>query len=195
MADNNPDVSIQVVSRGREFVEYSDGSQWTRKLDETGKPRSEWTKVETSPGTEEPAPSTRELSVVARHQAEGEPKHWCLFSHRPKPDGTGCGQAWQVTGDAEYMRYQHDSDIDILNSEEFAWHQVLNSDLSDSQFATVDRIVRAEPAPRAVNRAAVTENCQGWVIRVLQRLAGEDIVAESAITALQESMDPVRTEA
>lgn len=181
------------ILRGREYIEHSDGSQWTRKVDaETGEPSSEWTAVEPAPVSPGPnEPSTTHLSVVARHQAEGEPKHWALFSHRPDPASTGPGLVWQVTGDAEHMHHEHLPDTDILSSDDFAWHQVVNADISSSQFARVDGIARAEPAPRAANRAAVFENCQGWVIRVLRRLIEEENVEESAVAMLQGYMDPV----
>ncbi|KAM4067615.1 hypothetical protein HRG_012319 [Hirsutella rhossiliensis] len=190
MADANRTVVSHAVHRGREYVSYSDGSQWSRKVDrKTGKALSEWSAIEAPVAQEEP--STLYLSVVVQYQAENEPKHWSLFSHRPDSAGTGRGQVWQVKGDAELMRHQHASNTDILNSASFAWHQVLNASLSDSQFARVDRVARAEPAPRAVNRAAVTENCQGWVIRVLWRLVSEGIVEESTVTMLQGYMDPI----
>lgn len=184
MADAQRTVVAQQVCRGREYVEYSDGSTWTRKAG------GGWTPVE-APVAQEPEPVTRYLSIIAEHQAEGEPKHWHLFSHRPDPAGSGRGQVWQVTGDAECMYSQHAPDVDSFKSESFAWHQVLNTDLGRDQLATVDRIARAEPAPRAASRAAVTENCQGWVMRVLRRLVEEEIVDENTVAILQRYMDPV----
>lgn len=184
------------VHRGREYATYSDGSQWTCKLDQkTGEPLGEWTAVEAPPGKEEdetPGVPTRQLSLVVENQAEGEPKHWSLFSHFPNDAGSGSGQVWQVKGDAELMHYEHASDADMLASECFAWHQVLNNNLGDAQLARVDEIARSEPAPRAASRAAVTEHCQGWTIRVLSRLAKEGIVEESAVIALRQYMDPIR---
>lgn len=169
-----------------------DGKLRTRKLDPvTGEPRSEWTVVEPPPQAEEPEIPPRELSIVAHNQAEGEPKHWALFSHRPNPAGAGNGQVWQVTGDAEKMYYQHDTDTDILDHHDFAWHQILNKDLSDSQFAIINRITREEPPPCAINRAAVTENCQGWAVRVLSRLVGEGVVEQKSVDGLRTQMDPV----
>jgi hypothetical protein len=87
-----------VVSRSirntREFISCSDGTSYTRKLDSaTGQPASDWSPVE-QPVDEGSSsePATRYLSVVAEHQAENEPKHWCLFSHVPNAMGTGPGQ-------------------------------------------------------------------------------------------------------
>lgn len=53
---------------------------------------------------------------------------------------TGKGRLWLATGDAEYMHFQHDPDVDILTDESFAWHQDLNKDLGDGQFAGVNSI-------------------------------------------------------
>lgn len=58
---------------------------------------------------------------------------------------------WQVTGDAELMRFEHATDVDKLNSPDFAWHQVLSKDLSETQLATVDKIAREERPPSAPN--------------------------------------------
>ncbi|KAK8142440.1 hypothetical protein G3M48_008772 [Beauveria asiatica] len=161
------------------------------KIDRKSKnPTSDWTAVE-APVSEVEESSRLQLSVVVQRQAENEPKHWSIFCHRPNLSGTGKGQIWQVKGDAEYMHYQHALDVDILSSQSFEWHQVVNNDLSESQRARVNQICNSEPPPRAANRASVTENCQGWVIRVLYRLAREGIVQQGAITMLQRYMDPI----
>ena len=191
MADAERTVVNRAIRLGREYVEYSDGSHWSRKVDrKTGEPCSEWTVVE-APPTEEAKPPTRHLSVVIQLQTRDEPKHWSLFSHYPDSTGAGKGHVWQVKGDAEFMHPQHATNVDILKSASFYWHQVLNTDLSDTQFATVDHIAKEEPAPRAESRAAVTENCQGWVIRVLRRLVEEGIVEQNKVTMLQGYMEPV----
>ncbi|KAG8407180.1 hypothetical protein J3458_020673 [Metarhizium acridum] len=72
MADVEPTVVSHAVRHGREYVEYSDGSQWTRKVDrKTGKPRSEWTAIE-APVAQETEPATLYLCVVVQHQAEND---------------------------------------------------------------------------------------------------------------------------
>jgi hypothetical protein len=136
-------------------------------------------------------PETRHLAVIAENQAEGEPKHWSLFCYIPDATGRGKGQRWQVTGDAQFMHFEHFADIDIMNAEFFAWHQVMNSNISEAQVTRIDGIARTEPPPRAETRASVTEHCQGWTIRVLRRLAGEGMVEETSISMLQKYMDPI----
>ncbi|KAM7210473.1 hypothetical protein V8F06_014147 [Rhypophila decipiens] len=188
------------VHRGREFISYPDGSNWTRKVDPSNpdKPISEWTAVEPVEYTK-PAPpppnGSRMLSVLFEHQAEGEPKHWCLSAFRhDKNSGTRVGQVWQVTGDAELMRFEHFIGVDrFAASGCLAYSLLLNDSLTAAQLARVDEVARSESPPRAKSRADVTENCQGWTIRVLVRLAAEGIVEESAVQELRGAMDPIST--
>jgi hypothetical protein len=58
--------------------------------------------------------------------------------------------------------------------------------------ARVDEIVRAEKPPSAPNRAAVTEHCQGWTVRVVRRLVEEGIAEERVVGVLEGCMDSVR---
>jgi hypothetical protein len=99
---------------------------------------------------------------------------------------------WQVTGDAEFMHFESADGVDKMNLPDFAWHQVLNKDLSDGQLARVDEIVRAEKPPSAPNRAAVTEHCQGWTVRVVRRLVEEGIAEKRVVGVLEGCMDSVR---
>ncbi|KAL2128951.1 hypothetical protein VTI74DRAFT_8418 [Chaetomium olivicolor] len=191
----------RVVRHGREYIEFSDGTSQTRKLDRvTGKPLTDWTTVDKPPADindpESPFPlqATRQLSVVAEHQAEGEPKHWSLFSHIPiHGDSTGPGQVWQVKGDAELMHFEHiASGVDQMRSDSFAWHQVVCTDLSEEQLKRVDEICRGEKPPSAPNRREVKEHCQGWTIRVLRRLVEEGILEAEMVDGLEGRMDHVR---
>ncbi|KAK4126632.1 hypothetical protein N657DRAFT_643418 [Parathielavia appendiculata] len=193
------------VCNGREFVTRSDGTSWTRKLDRaTNQLVSDWTPVEQPPADTEPSQSeqrqqqqrlaARYLSIVAEHQAPNEPKHWSLFTHilpANSTTDTARGQVWQVKGDAELMHHDYAADVDQLNSPDFAWHQVLRDDLSEEEFRRVDEIARAESPPRAVNRAAVREHCQGWVVRVVKQLVKEGIVKEGIVAGLEAVMDPI----
>lgn len=74
-------ITDRAVRDGREYITYSDGSLFTRRLDRTtGQPLTDWSPVEKPVETvlsSEPPP-TRYLSVIAEHQAEDEPKHWSL---------------------------------------------------------------------------------------------------------------------
>ncbi|GAM91424.1 hypothetical protein ANO11243_094740 [Dothideomycetidae sp. 11243] len=191
IADTEQHFTQKSIRRGREYAQSKDGSHWTRKVDPTSHaPLSDWTRVDAVVDQEEIS-EAYQLSVVAEHQAPGEPKHWALFCHRPHATGTGPGTVWQVTGDAEHMVPKNLEDTDALRSPDFAWHQVLNENLSVEQRATAERVVHFEPAPRAPSRAAVTENCQGWVVRVVQRLELEGIVKTGVAARLTLAIDPV----
>lgn len=189
MANAEPHVIQDVTRRGRQYITYSDGTQWTRKIDpQTGKPLEELRQPESVPQAK---PEPLQLHVVTELQAEGEPKHWSLHAARTDANGTTRGQRWQVTGDAEQMRYEQAESINFFNSDSFSWHQTLNSDLSDSDYAKVDQVARSEPPPQAKSRKEVKENCQGWTIRVLGRLVSEGIVNKDTVVNLQEQMDPI----
>ncbi|KAK4141960.1 uncharacterized protein C8A04DRAFT_13685 [Dichotomopilus funicola] len=191
-------ITHHAVRNGREYISYSDGTSHTRKLDRaTGQPISDWAAVEVSvdetPSSTSEPPPTRYQTVIAEHQTQNEPKHWSLFSHIPNARGTGPGQVWQVTGDAEFMHFEHAEGVDWMESPDFAWHQVLSQDLDDAQLLRVDEIARAEKPPSAPNRAAVVEHCQGWTVRVVRRLVEEKIVKREGVVGMLEGyMDPIR---
>jgi hypothetical protein len=201
---DNHAIITRAVRNGREFGTHADGTSWTRRLDRTtNEPITDWTLVEplpandtTSSSSTTPQKTRRHLSVVAEHQTTNEAKHWSLFSHALPPNhptDTAPGQVWQVKGDAEFMHHDHASDIDQLNSPGFAWHQVLCDDLTEEQFQRVDEIAQEEQPPRAVNRAAVREHCQGWVLRVVRRLVREGVIKmkEGVMEGLEGVMDPI----
>ena len=195
--DSARNITDRTVRNGREYISYSDGTSSTRKLDRaTGEPISDWIAVESvdtiTSSTSEPPP-TRYLTVIAEHQAENEPKHWSLFAHVPNAVGTGPGLSWQVTGDAEFMHFEHAAGVSRMESPDFAWHQVLSQDLSEGQLVRVDEIARAEKPPSAPNRAAVTEHCQGWTVRVVRRLVEEGIVERDGVVGMLEGyLDSIR---
>lgn len=194
MSNNNAGVIAHSIRRGREFIQYADGTHLTRRVDEENQPREPWRPIEPTiwPPHEEPT-NTIHLSVIAEHQAEGEPKHWSLLAHWPISHSSGLEkhQVWQVTGDAESMRYEPRADVDKLRSGDLAWTRTVNVGVTGDQFLMIESICRQEPPPHAENRASVRENCQGWVIRVLQRLVAEGIVEETLVSSLREHMDPI----
>ncbi|KAK4212515.1 hypothetical protein QBC37DRAFT_191837 [Rhypophila decipiens] len=80
------------------------------------------------------------------------------------------------------MRFEHFIGVDrFAASGCLAYSLLLNDNLTAAQLSHVDEVDRSEPPPRANSTAEVTENCQGWTIRVLVRLAAEGIVEESAV--------------
>jgi hypothetical protein len=89
------------------------------------------------------------------------------------------------------MRFEQAAGVDRMNSPDFAWHQVLSKDLTDEMLKRVDEIAKGERPPSAPNRAAVTEHCQGWTVRVVKRLVEEGIVEERVVGVLEGCMDPI----
>ncbi|KAJ6785786.1 hypothetical protein PWT90_03044 [Aphanocladium album] len=152
------DITRDEIRRGRQYVECLNGSSWSRKVDtQTNEPIGEWARID--PAATEPSSSAMSLCAVLEDQAPNEPRHWSLFCYRPSiVDGTGLGQVWQVTGDAEQMYYNHEPNTDKLSSESFAWYQVLNGDLSDGQLAKIEEIVTTEPPPQGLATAGKGRN-------------------------------------
>lgn len=95
------------------------------------------------------------VSLVLQIQGPNEPNHWSIFVHHENRPGW----VYQVKGDAECMHYQPlPHPINITNSASFLnlYHLAI---INEQQAATVQQIAGSEPPPRAINRAAVTENC------------------------------------
>ncbi|PLN74732.1 hypothetical protein BDW42DRAFT_189637 [Aspergillus taichungensis] len=100
------------------------------------------------------------LSLVHEAQGEGEPNHWYLFVAEENERGF----VYQVKGDAECMRYEPSGrKVNVLHSASF---------LTSYTLATITD----ERPPRANSRREVTENCQGWTVRMIARLVDIGIV-------------------
>ena len=130
-----------------------------------------WGKVDSPPPTGPPA---MELHLVRQKQAGGEPYHWSLFlACEGQP-----GVVFQVKGDAVAMHYAHTNNINIMISQSYKDSYIIARP-TEHQAARVRYWATHEAPPRAVNQAAITENCQGWTIRVIRRLVVEGIVQQN----------------
>ncbi|KAL4967147.1 uncharacterized protein BDV14DRAFT_198244 [Aspergillus stella-maris] len=127
------------------------------------------------------------LSLILEHQDPGSPKHWSLFlSHENSP-----GDIFAVTGDAECMHYSFsESPINLTLSEAFANIYHL-AEIAQDQVGIVREVARGEDPPKAKDRASVRENCQGWVVRVLEGLSGRGIVAREKVGMVSRMLEPV----
>ena len=114
-----------------------------------------------------------ELKLALQRQAYGEPNHWSLFLSLEGRPGT----VYQVKGDATAMHYAHAFNINLLNSTSYITSYILAKP-TEQEAALVDYWAYREPPPSAPTQAAVHENCQGWIIRVLRRLVEERIVQQ-----------------
>lgn len=168
--------------RNTEYCSSSDGTQFKRRVKSDGT-RTSWQPV--SPQLE-PEDSPLSLMLVLQEQAEGEPFHWSLFIAR---EGEA-GSVYQVKGDATFMRHVFAQNVRVLSSSSYHTSYVL-AQLNDGEEAIVRGYAQAEVPPRAENRATVTENCQGWTIRVLRRLQGAGIVSAEWIAFAEKMQEGV----
>lgn len=81
-------------------------------------------------------------------------------------------------------------DVDITTAENFYTLYQL-AEISEEQAGIVKEIAEGEMPPKAENRAAVGENCQGWCVRVLGRLVGREIVGREKVDMVTGLMEPV----
>ena len=89
------------------------------------------------------------------------------------------------------MHHQHADKVDVLNSNSRKAYYILNKNLTQAQVTIIDQVANTEPAPWAENQAAVTENCQGWTIRVLRRLHARGVVTKSGVDEMEALMEAV----
>lgn len=169
----------------KEYLTTTDGRQYIRKINPDGT-SSAWEAIAPPPPSTEDEQPPVFLHLVLENQAEGEPKHWYLFV---APEGKA-GSVYQVTGDATFMHYEVQHDSSRLTSESYDTSYIL-ARLDEGQENVVRSCAESEAPPRAENRASVTENCQGWTIRVLRRLQQEDIVPVKWISFAEGIKQPV----
>ncbi|EEH33099.2 hypothetical protein PAAG_04152 [Paracoccidioides lutzii Pb01] len=63
--------------------------------------------------------------------------------------------------------------------------------VTDAQALIVKQVAENEPPPRAVNRQAVVENCQGWTIRVIAKLVARGIVDSAKLEMARSMVQPI----
>ena len=87
-------------------------------------------------------------------------------------------------GDAIAMRYQHALAVNILASVTFKDTTVI-AEPNAEQASRIAHWAVNVPPPSAPNQAAVEENCQGWIIRVVRHLVEEGIVEDNRLTYIE----------
>lgn len=172
-----------------EFKTDQDGRNWRRKTRDTGWELLEDIRPSAQPLPSRPNSTELRLLVVRENQAEGEPKHWYLCLCR---DDDFCVRTFQVTGDATHMVLKTEVNIDRLHAPDYLTSYELKAGLLQEHVSLIESIVVSEPAPEAPNRRSVKENCQGWTLRVLARLADKDLVEAKDIDWLRKDwLEPV----
>lgn len=150
-------------------------------------PRTASSTSNTAPDIPLPRPFPLSLLLVRHFQSPGEPDHWALFLG---PEAAP-GHVYEVTGDATFMTFQFGNAVDITAREDFKDAFVLTQVETENQAKLVDQAARNEPPPQAPNRASVTENCQGWLIRVAQVLVGKGIIRADKVDMARELLEKV----
>lgn len=142
----------------------------------------EWIEVQEAPPTlDEPI----YLSLVRETQLGDAPDHWLLFVGR---DGQ-TGKAYQVTGDAEFMSYVEDIRRVELSDDFKDSYQLAT--ITQEQAEEVREVAKSEVPPKAKDRASVVENCQGWAVRVVERLVGMGIVGREKLGMMRGLVQPL----
>lgn len=163
-----------------QFKTDEHGRNWRRRVGETKWQSMDDVELPPQPPSSNSPPSIDDANrgplrflIVREDQAEGEPKHWYLGLCS---DDDVCVRVFQVTGDATYMVFKTEENIDRLHSSDYHSSYELKADLVPRDVSIVEEVVQAEPPPQAPDRRSVKENCQGWTLRVLDRLAGGGLV-------------------
>ncbi|KAI1299418.1 hypothetical protein F5Y03DRAFT_249601 [Xylaria venustula] len=169
----------------REYREGSDGSRWSRKLGSDGC-WGDWEPRDSEPRGQPNEPPPVSLMLVREKQVVG-PYHWSLAV---LPDGKPPTHIYQVTGDAEHMYYSHSLDApdNIFTSDAYYDSYDLGS-LDSDGLELLHQVVDRQPPPQAENRALVTENCQGWTMRVIREL--RTIVSADKVAMVEKLMEPL----
>ncbi|KAJ5948114.1 hypothetical protein N7466_001129 [Penicillium verhagenii] len=176
---------IQTVGL-REVCEVN-GRTFTRR-----KGADEWTEYIASQSPSDRGPSSHSppiiyLSLIHYIQGEGEPLHWSLFFARENQPG----YEYQVKGDAEHMTYEpSDGMVDVVNADDFLNIYHLAA-MVPTQESVVRFVAEEEVPPRAVNRKAVVENCQGWCVRVIATLVTMGIIPETKLQMARSMLQPI----
>ncbi|KAK3934009.1 hypothetical protein QBC46DRAFT_400828 [Diplogelasinospora grovesii] len=180
---DSTDPPREVVKRilHTEFKTDTNGQDWKRRVGE-----EEWVLVPTA--AEERSPNAIRLFIIRQDQAEGEPKHWSLFVGRENEKGT----SYQVTGDATHMVQKFEENVDKWNAPDFYSHYDLNAEVGIGEAKAIWEAVNEEKPPQAPDRRSVTENCQGWTIRVLKNLVKRGVVKQGAVDSIEKDwLEPV----
>ena len=155
------------------------------------------------------------LHLVRLHQATSPKKHWLLHL---APENAA-GNTYEVTGDAEFMRYAHSrpgEDViiaelegvaDVFEVAGFAWDPEAGVEgmgegkgknkskefegFKEEVKERIEKVVAREKPPAAADRRSVWENCQGWVVRVVEGLVEEGLVERRRLEMVKGLLEPV----
>ncbi|CAI7580249.1 unnamed protein product [Penicillium glandicola] len=184
-----PPPGTEIKTRGFREVCEVDGRPFFRK-----RGIQEWTEDKSNPEELQPPVENPHLYLylVQAEQAPGEPNHWALFlADENEPD---YGYVYQVTGDAEDMKYEPSVEkVNVVDAG--LTSNVYTLAVVSQEQARAAKLVKQaadeELPPQAENRKSVTENCQGWTVRVIDRLVKEKIVMPQKLELARSLMQAV----
>ena len=154
---------IRTAALGRSYATTTNGQQWTRSR------QGEWKLASGAVPLLCVADPPLQLLLILEHQSEGEPKHWSFFLAREGYKG----YMFQVTGNAEKMRYANAEDVALLTSPSLAEAILIKDDVTEQQEETIRACFAQVPPPSAESARDVRRNCQTWCIVVMKRLVGQ----------------------
>ncbi|KAI0554546.1 hypothetical protein F4679DRAFT_579569 [Xylaria curta] len=173
---------IPVRSGTREYCTSEDGRQWYRKLG-TGA----WKLHTPEQPPQDQQSSLPCLWLVRQRQPAGGPYHWLLVI---ASEEGGIGDLYQVKGDAIHMYHSHAKGKNVFISH--TYHDSFKlGHLDQSSRVLVDSCAKNQVPPAAKNAAMVTENCQGWTIRVLRDLEAKGVIHRGTADKFISTMEPV----
>lgn len=89
------------------------------------------------------------------------------------------------------MTYQPSTSlVDITASESFLTLYQLGI-VTEVQAVVVKEVAGSESPPRASSWRSVTENCQGWTVRVIARLVEKGVVESGKLEMAKSMLQPV----
>ncbi|KAJ6015365.1 hypothetical protein N7540_009956 [Penicillium herquei] len=147
----------------------------------------QWSERNSAPELLDSSPSSIKISLVLEDQGEGEPRHWFLFVGRENE----AGYVYQVKGDAEYMTYEPSEGLVDIASAEIRLDIYHLAAVNEEEALSIGKVAESEPPPRAPSRRLVTENCQGWTMRVLSRLVDMEILTSENYQMARAMLQPV----
>lgn len=175
-----------------ELMQLGTWEYWVVNGDTTHKRKKgteEWKSMPLGPDPPASPSDKHTICLVRQFQSTGEPKHWSIFIY-PGEDEPSEGLLLQVKGDATFMTYHLENNVNKTASASFADHYELGK-ITTTQRNRVQEIASGQTPPRAKTRKDVKENCQGWSIRVLQIVADEGIIGSSKVASLKPLMEKV----
>ncbi|KAI1346690.1 hypothetical protein F5Y01DRAFT_319536 [Xylaria sp. FL0043] len=186
MASQQITYSEPVRAGNREYRQSSDGRQWCRRLLHGAWGTWEEYTPEQPPVQPQQSESASTCLWLVRERQTAGPYHWLLAV---ASEEGGVGDLYQVTGDAAHMRYDH---VKRNAFDSIEYYDSYNLGTLDGHGKSmVEYCADRQSPPSAENAAAITENCQGWCVRVLEDLEARGVISAGSATRCQPIMEPL----